>query len=58
MGKTYRFQAAKVDKAKGFAPETIERSLRGKMQRRKEAKDKREAVRKALEEGNYGDSME
>lgn len=54
MGKTYKFQAAKVAKAKGWAPETVERSLRGKMQRRKEARDKRDIIRKAIEEGTYG----
>lgn len=55
MGKTFRYKAAKVAIAKDMNPESIERSLRGKIQRRKDARDKREAIRKAIEEGTYGE---
>lgn len=55
MGKTIRVRAAVVAANKGLSPEEVERRLRGKIARRKEMKDKREAVRLALKEENNAD---
>lgn len=53
MGKTYRFQPAKKAVAKGYAPEEIERSLRGKIKRRNEQREKREDIRRMIKEETY-----
>lgn len=50
MGKTIRHRPAVVAANQGLSPEEVERRLRGKMARRNEMKDKREAVRQALKE--------
>lgn len=55
MGKTYRFNPARVALEKRLSPEEIERRLRGKLYRRKAAQEKREEGRKRLlEELLYG----
>lgn len=54
MGKTIRHRPAVVAANQGLSPEEIERRLRGKVARRKEMKDKREAVRLALKEVDNG----
>jgi hypothetical protein len=46
MSKTYRFEPAKKAIAKGLDELAIERSLRGKIKRRKEMQAKREEVRR------------
>jgi hypothetical protein len=53
MSKTYRFQSAKKAMAKGYAPEEVERSLRGKLKRRNEQREKREDIRRMIKEGVY-----
>lgn len=53
MGKTYRFQPAKKALSKGYAPEEVERSLRGKIKRRNEQREKREDIRRMIKEGIY-----
>lgn len=50
MGKTYRFNPARKGLAKGCSLEEVERSLRGKINRRKEARIKREEARQAIKE--------
>ena len=53
MGKTYRVAPAKKAIAKGYYPEEVERSLRGKIKKRNEQKEKREDIRRAIREGLY-----
>jgi len=51
MSKTYRFEPAKKAIAKGWDEMQVERSLRGKIKRRKEMQAKREEVRREKYDG-------